>query len=77
MADTILNIRNLQVQFSTETEPVKAVDGISFQLQRSKTPRHCRRIGILGEISDLPVDYAARAESRQNCSRGDLFSAQH
>ena len=43
MADTILNIRNLQVQFSTDSEPVNAVDGISFELKRGKT------LAIVGE----------------------------
>ena len=43
MADTILNIRNLQVQFSTDSELVKAVDGISFTLERGKT------LAIVGE----------------------------
>jgi peptide/nickel transport system ATP-binding protein len=43
MSDTILNIRDLQVQFKTDSEPVKAVDGISFALQRGKT------LAIVGE----------------------------
>lgn len=43
MADTILNIRNLQVQFSTDSDPVNAVNGISFELKRGKT------LAIVGE----------------------------
>ncbi|MGB7416453.1 MAG: ABC transporter ATP-binding protein [Thermosynechococcaceae cyanobacterium] len=43
MPNPILDVRNLQVQFKTETQPVKAVDDISFILQRGQT------LGIVGE----------------------------
>jgi peptide/nickel transport system ATP-binding protein len=43
MPDAILEVRNLQVQFKTETHPVKAVDDVSFVLQRGQT------LGIVGE----------------------------
>ncbi len=43
MSDTVLHIRNLQVQFLTEHNPVMAVDNISLQLQRGQT------LGIVGE----------------------------
>ena len=43
MSDTVLDIRNLQVQFLTENNPVIAVDNISLQLQRGQT------LGIVGE----------------------------
>lgn len=43
MTDTVLDVRNLQVQFFTEGRPVKAVDQISFRVPRGQT------VGIVGE----------------------------
>jgi peptide/nickel transport system ATP-binding protein len=43
MTDTVLDVRNLQVQFSTDEKQVLAVDGIDFQLKRGQT------LGIVGE----------------------------
>ncbi len=43
MSDTILAVRDLQVQFQTNQFPVRAVDGISFEVKRGQT------IGIVGE----------------------------
>jgi len=43
MSEIILDVRDLHVQFKTDTRTVKAVDGISFQVRRGQT------LGIVGE----------------------------
>jgi len=43
MNDTVLDVRNLQVQFQTANRLTRAVDGISFQVKRGQT------LGIVGE----------------------------
>lgn len=43
MRDPILHVRDLQVQFPTDEGLIKAVDGISFQVERGQT------LGIVGE----------------------------
>lgn len=43
MSDPILTVQDLQVQFQTGEAPVRAVDSISFQIQRGQT------LGIVGE----------------------------
>ncbi|MEB3213340.1 MAG: ATP-binding cassette domain-containing protein, partial [Leptolyngbyaceae bacterium] len=43
MRDTILNVRNLHIQFQNETHAVTAVKNISFEIKRGET------LGIVGE----------------------------
>ncbi|MEA5462910.1 ABC transporter ATP-binding protein [Leptothoe sp. PORK10 BA2] len=43
MSATILDVRNLKVEFDTANGVIKAVDGISFQVKRGRT------LGIVGE----------------------------
>ena len=46
MRETVLDVRNLQVEFSDDGNVVKAVNGISFELHRGET------LGIVGESGD-------------------------
>lgn len=43
MSETVLDVRNLQVEFFTDDNVIKAVDGISFTLHQGQT------LGIVGE----------------------------
>ncbi|MGL6341043.1 MAG: ABC transporter ATP-binding protein, partial [Waterburya sp.] len=43
MTEPVLDVRQLQVQFATETKPLIAVENLSFQLRKGK------KLGIVGE----------------------------
>lgn len=43
MSDTVLKVNNLEVQFKTDGQTIKAVNGISFEVKRGRT------LGIVGE----------------------------
>ncbi|MGB5631146.1 MAG: ABC transporter ATP-binding protein [Waterburya sp.] len=43
MSEPVLDVRHLQVQFTTETKPVVAVDDLNFQLRKGE------KLGIVGE----------------------------
>ena len=41
-----LSVRDLHVHFSTEDGIVKAVDGLSFDVEHGQDARHRRRVGL-------------------------------
>ncbi|MCL6433199.1 MAG: ABC transporter ATP-binding protein [Leptolyngbyaceae cyanobacterium HOT.MB2.61] len=43
MSDTVLHVKDLEVQFLTDEKLIRAVDGISFEIKRGQT------LGIVGE----------------------------
>ena len=59
MSETVLEVRNLRVQFQSAdagdaSATVKAVDGISFEVRANSG--NCGRIG-LGKIGNIPGCY--------------------
>ena len=78
MAETLLEVKDLKVQFATEDGMVKAVDGVSFELERGKV------LGIVGEsgsgksvtamtIMGLTRDVNSRFEGRVAYKGRDLL----
>ena len=67
MSDTILDVRDLQVQFKTDTRTVKAVDGISFQVKRGQT------LGIVGGIGfgEIGHIFSRHGVGAQSAGSGD------
>ena len=78
--ETILDVRDLRVYYHTRAAPVKAVDGVSFDLARGRAARTGRRVGV-GQVDDragaAADDQAAGPDRgrRRCCSTGrDLLS---
>ncbi len=75
MTDTVLDVRNLQVEFSTYGNSIKAVDGISFELHRGQT------LGIVGEsgsgksVTSLAVMGLVQSPGR--ISGGEIWFRSH
>ncbi len=71
MSDLVLDVRDLKVEFATDNEPIVAVDGITFQLQRGQ------KLGVVGEsgsgksVTSLAVmglvPYPGRISSGEIC----------
>ncbi len=74
MSDTVLQVKNLEVQFRTDSRLIRAVNGISFEVKRGQT------LGIVGEsgsgksVTSLAV--MGLVPSPGQVTRGEvLFSA--
>ena len=49
VAERLLEVRDLHVRFATEDGIVRAVDGVSFELDRGKVLGDRRRVGLRQE----------------------------
>ncbi len=49
MAERLLEVKDLKAHFSTEDGVVRAVDGVSFELERGKVLGHRRRVRLRQE----------------------------
>ncbi|MFC7203077.1 dipeptide ABC transporter ATP-binding protein [Haloferax namakaokahaiae] len=69
MSDTLLTVDNLQTHFRTDAGTVRAVDGISFEVQRGEV------LGLVGE-SGAGKSVAARSIMRLIDSPGEIVNGE-
>ena len=67
MANSVLSVKGLSVQFQTENETVKAVDNISFDIFEAET------FGLVGESGSGKSTIAKIISSLINPSSGEIY----
>ncbi len=68
MSENILSVQNLHTSFHTDKGEVKAVNGVTFNLEKRQNPRYCRRIRFR-QIRNRVFHYAYSGKERPHYRR--------
>ena len=55
---SLLDVKDLKTYFYTDSGVAKAVDGVTFSVDKGKVLRNCRRIRLRKECNQ-PIDHAS------------------